>query len=318
MLKNINSITIILFLVLFNISVSKSETEESENIQNRINTLQNDIKTLEKAVYSLSNSSSVSGTSSSLSEEDIMTRHLLKLSEIEEQFKTLTNRFEEINFKIDKLSSRISKIQSDNQLRFEDLEAGGVVVKDKKKRKKLPGTGEEQEIGRISESDVEEVQEVQSTLSVDATTSVVTEKAERSEAILPKDKNVGEQYDFALSFIKVGDYDTAEVALKEFVTTYPEDKLAGNAQYWYGETFRIRQLYNDAATAYLDGYQKYPQSAKAPLNLLKLGITLVQIGEKSQGCNMISGVKTQYPEADKSILQKAQYEEKKFKCSQKS
>ena len=318
MLKNTSSIIFILFLVLFNISISKSETEESENLQNKIDALQSDIKTLEKAVYSLSNSPSVSGTKSSLSEEDIMTRHLLKLSEIEEQFKTLTNRFEEINFKIDKLSSRISKIQADNQLRFKDLEEGGVVVKGKKKRKKLPGTGEEQEIGRISESDVEETQEVQSTLSVDTATSVVTEKAERLESILPQDKNVGEQYDFALSFIKVGDYDTAEIALKEFVNTYPEDKLAGNAQYWYGETFRIRQLYNDAATAYLDGYQKYPQSAKAPLNLLKLGVTLVQIGEKSQGCNMISGVKTQYPKADKSILQKAQYEEKKFKCSQKS
>ena len=94
--------------------------------------------------------------------------------------------------------------------------------------------------------------------------------------------------------------------------------MAGNAQYWYGETFRIRQLYNDAATAYLDGYKKYPKSANAPLNLLKFGITLVQIGEKSSGCNMISGVKTQYPKADKSILQKAQYEEKKFKCSKTS
>ena len=135
--------------------------------------------------------------------------------------------------------------------------------KDKKKRKKLPGTGEEQEIGRISESDVEETQEVQSTLSVDSATSVVTEKAERTESILPQDKNVGEQYDFALSFIKVGDYETAELALREFVDNHPKHKLAGNAQYWYGETFRIRQLYVDAATAYLDGYQKYPKRSKA-------------------------------------------------------
>ena len=42
-------------------------------------------------------------------------------------------------------------------------------------------------------------------------------------------------------------------------------------------TFRIRQLYFDAATAYLDGYQNYPKSKKAPDNLLKLGITMVQL-----------------------------------------
>ena len=45
--------------------------------------------------------------------------------------------------------------------------------------------------------------------------------------------------------------------------------LSGNAQYWYAETFRIRQLYTDAASAYLEGYQKYPKSEKAPINLLK-------------------------------------------------
>ena len=126
-----------------------------------------------------------------------------------------------------------------------------------------------------------------------------------------------EQYDFALSFVKVGDYETAEVALKEFVNRNAKDELAGSAQYWYAETFRIRQLYQDAATAYLDGYQKYPNSTKAPVNLLKLGVSLVQIGEKDQGCSMITGVSKQYPKASQSVLQKAKYEEKKFDCPTK-
>ena len=99
--------------------------------------------------------------------------------------------------------------------------------------------------------------------------------------------------------------------------THPRHQLAGNAQYWYGETFRVRQLYQDAATAYLDGYQKYPKSKKAPVNLLKLGVMLVQIGEKDQGCMMILGVKEQYPKANQSVIQKAEYEKKKFSCKKK-
>ena len=99
------------------------------------------------------------------------------------------------------------------------------------------------------------------------------------------------QYEFATSFLKVGDYNTAERALKEFVQTNPNHQLAGNAQYWFAETFRIRQLYVDAASAYLEGYQKYPKSEKAPDNLLKLGVSLVQIGEKDQGCMMITSLK---------------------------
>ena len=106
----------------------------------------------------------------------------------------------------------------------------------------------------------------------------------------------------------------ALAALKEFIDKNKDHDLAGSAQYWYGETFRIRQLYSDAATAYLDGYQNYPKSKKAPDNLLKLGITMVQLGEKDQGCKMILGLKKEYPKASKSVLQKAQYEQKKFKC----
>ena len=143
--------------------------------------------------------------------------------------------------------------------------------------------------------------------------TVIAEEPEKRDSLLPN-KPADEQYEFAVSFMKIGDYETAEFALKEFIQKNKDHDLAGNAQYWYGETFRIRQLYSDAATAYLDGYQNYPKSKKAPDNLLKLGITMVQLGEKDQGCKMISGLKKEYPKASKSVLQKAQYEQKKFKC----
>ena len=110
----------------------------------------------------------------------------------------------------------------------------------------------------------------------------------------------------------------AERAFKEFIDTNNQHELAGNAQYWYAETFRIRQLFTDAASAYLEGYQKYPKSEKAPINLLKLGVSLVQIGEKDQGCLMITGVEKQYPKANQSVLQKAKYEEKKFECKKEN
>ncbi len=143
---------------------------------------------------------------------------------------------------------------------------------------------------------------------------MVTERTEK-KSLLPN-KPAKEQYEFAVSFIKVGDYETAEFALREFIDKNKDNDLAGSAQYWYGETFRVRQLYQDAAAAYLDGYQNYPKSKKAPINLLKLGSTLVKMGEKEQGCLMILGVKKEYPKASPSVLQKAEYEKKKFKCSQ--
>jgi len=314
-------IKVLIIIFLTNFCLSKVYSDEIEVILQQV---QADIKTLEKAVYSqdlnnTSNTRDLSNKELSSGDSDILTKHLLKLSELEEQFKILTNNFEEVNFKLDKLSNRITKVQTDNQMRFQDIEKSGLGNNNitANKEKTLPGSGEQQDLGGVSDSDIAAMEQIQKTQSIETVGTVVTETASRAQKILPN-KNPEEQYEFAISFIKVGDYETAELALREFVDTNPTHKLAGNAQYWYGETFRVRQLYQDAASAYLDGYQKYPKSKKGPVNLLKLGVMLVQIGEKEQGCSMILGIKDQYPKANQSVIQKAEYEKKKFSCKKKS
>jgi len=305
---------------------------DNHNLKEVIELIQKDLSTLERAVYSenfsLNEQSNDTGGDMDQNSEEVLTRHLLKLSEIEKQFQELTNKFEEINFKIDKLSSRVSKVQADNQLRFQQLEEGKEInniggsqqlssLSSENEEKILPGSSQPQDLGSISYKDNETNLENQITQSVETTGTVVTETFQAEEKILPE-APVDKQYEFATNLLKVGDYNTAERAFREFVITNSDHELAGSAQYWYAETFRIRQLYTDAASAYLEGYQKYPKSKKAPINLLKLGVSLVQIGEKDQGCLMITGVQKQYPEANQSVLQKAKYEEKKFECKKEN
>ena len=304
------------FIFAFNLLIAEEEEIYLKAISDQIQVITKDLKTLEKAVYQKSDVNSklnLKNTKSDSLNEDILTKHLLKLNEIEDQFRELTNKFEEVNFKLDKLSSRVTKIQSDTQLRFSDLEVG---VNDNQKEKKinLPGSSKPQDFGANPGYETSNLPKEQTINSIQSAQTVISEEPEKKESLLPN-KPANEQYDFAVSFMKIGDYETAEIALKEFIEKNKEHELAGSAQYWYGETFRIRQLYSDAATAYLDGYQNYPKSLKAPDNLLKLGITMVQLGEKDQGCKMISGLKKEYPKASKSVLQKAQYEQKKFKCN---
>ena len=312
---------LIKFFLIFTV-IGTSSFADSHNIYDVLDLIKKDLKTLEKAVYSESLNGNSNNTSSSnnldQNSEDVLTRHLLKLTEIENQFQELTNKFEEINFKLDKLSNRLSKVQADNQLRFQELESGNITSSNENKELTLlPGSSQPQDLGSISYKDTETKSLTQQTQSIETTGTIITETFQLEEKLLP-DENPDKQYEFAISFLKVGDYNTAERAFREFVDTNPEHKLAGNAQYWYAETFRIRQLYTDAASAYLEGYQKYPKSDKAPINLLKLGVSLVQIGEKDQGCLMIVGVKKEYPEANQSVLQKAKYEEKKFECKKEN
>ena len=305
----------VLVIFLTNIILAEEEEIYLKAISDQIQVITKDLKTLEKAVYQKSDLVSKKPSSSISSDslnEDIMTKHLLKLNEIEDQFRELTNKFEEVNFKLDKLSTRVTKIQSDTQLRFSDMENGNINSKIEKQTS-LPGSAKPQDFGAAPAYETSNLPKEQSINSIESAQTVITEQTEAKDSLLP-DKPAEDQYEFAVSFMKIGDYETAEFALKEFIDKNKDHDLAGSAQYWYGETFRIRQLYSDAATAYLDGYQNYPKSIKGPDNLLKLGITMVELGEKDQGCKMISGIKKEYPKANKSVLQKAQYEQKKFKC----
>ena len=317
---------IYLSFITFSLFFSSFAKSDNHNLYEVLELIKKDLKTLEKAVYSGSIttlSSDDNFNNIDENSEDVLTRHLLKLTEIENQFQELTNKFEEINFKIDKLSNRLSKVQADNQMRFQNIETsminGDTDLNNFSKKTNdendiLPGSSQPQDLGAVSYSDNATTETTQKIESIETTASVVTETFQTEEKLLPDD-NPENQYKFATSFLKNGDYTTAERAFREFVITNPEHNLAGNAQYWYAETFRIRQLYTDAASAYLEGYQKYPKGDKAPINLLKLGVSMVQIGEKDQGCKMINGVEKQYPDANKSVIQKAIYESKKFECN---
>ena len=323
-MHKISKLIFLKFFIFSNIFISNIVFADNHNIEEILKIIQRDIKTLEKAVYSNANSEN---SNSDLNEnsEDVLTRHLLKLSEVQEQFRQLTNKFEEINFKLDKLSNRLSKTQADNQIRFQDIETSIIagngknnltsISNNENNNKILPGSSQPQDLGSISYKDNETNKNSQEIQSVDTTATIITENFVSEEKILPKDQSPQEQYEFATSFLKIGDYTTAERAFREFVLTHSNHELAGSAQYWYAETFRIRQLYTDAASAYLEGYQKYPKGKKAPINLLKLGVSMVQIGEKDQGCKMINGVEIQYPKANQSVIQKAKYESKKFDCN---
>jgi tol-pal system protein YbgF len=338
-MKSLIKLTLINFLFFYLSSANLSFSQEQE-VGEILENIQKDLRTLERAVYSQSfsenSNSNVINKASTKESEQALTKHLLKLSEIEIQFQELTNKFEEINFKLDKLSNKLSKAQQDNQLRFEQIEQNSINNVDSSavtslpktdqtlsnnninEKKILPGSLKPQSLGEASYKDMTSSDDTQVIESVEQTEAIISEVFNAEEKILPN-ASPKEQYQFARNFLKVGDYDSAEKAFREFVLTNPDNELSGNAQYWYAETYRIRQMYTDAATAYLEGYQKYPKSKIAPENLLKLGVSLVQMGEKDQGCLMIAGVKKQYPNATQSVLQKAKYyEEKEFECKKEN
>jgi tol-pal system protein YbgF len=123
-----------------------------------------------------------------------------------------------------------------------------------------------------------------------------------------------EQYDYATGLLQRGAYPEAELAFKAFIAQHPKDPLAGNAQYWLGETYYARSDYQHAASAFAEGYQKYKSSPKAPDNLLKLGMSLGQTGKKDNACLAFRQLAKEYPNASASIKDRAARAQQRYGC----
>jgi tol-pal system protein YbgF len=125
-----------------------------------------------------------------------------------------------------------------------------------------------------------------------------------------------EQYEYAFGLLRQADYAQAEQALSRFLDKHPEHELSGNAKYWLGETFYVRGNYERAAVTFAEGFQTYPESQKAPDNLLKLGMSLAQIDRTEDACGIFAELQSRYPDAKNNILQRAQREEDRLNCGQ--
>ena len=110
------------------------------------------------------------------------------------------------------------------------------------------------------------------------------------------------------------DYAGAEGAFRQLLDTYPKDPLAGDAQYWIGETYYVRGQYKNAADAFLKGYKTYKSGQKAPDTLLKLGMALAALGQKDAACSTFNELKAKYPGAPEHIVDEAKAERKKAGC----
>jgi len=106
-----------------------------------------------------------------------------------------------------------------------------------------------------------------------------------------------QMYNEAFKHLQDGDYAGAERGFKTFTQRYPHQVLAGNAQYWLGETYYARRDYQNAMASFAEGYKAYKTSPKGPDNLLKLGITLAVLNRKSDACAVFSRFNQDYPKA---------------------
>ncbi len=126
--------------------------------------------------------------------------------------------------------------------------------------------------------------------------------------------DAGTDYEHAYASILSGDYELAEASFRNFLTTYPNDQRAPDAQYWLGESLFARGQYSQAADEFLAGYKAYPKSGKAADTLLKLGLSLAGLGERDAACSTYAEVLKKYPDSSNALRQRVAAEQAVANC----
>lgn len=121
-------------------------------------------------------------------------------------------------------------------------------------------------------------------------------------------------YDEAYGLLTGGRYAEAEEAFQAFIDRHPDHRLSDNARYWLGETFYIRDRYEEAARTFANAYQQSPEGNKAPDNLLKLGLSLASLDQTEDACTALERVTQSFPDAPETISERAREERSRLSC----
>ena len=198
-----------------------------------------------------------------------------RLNQLQQTITMLTGQVEQLQYKIQQQQTQMEKMQADYEFRIEQIEKG-------------KGGG----------------------ARPPSAPPAAHPPQPNTAAAPPAGGAQGEQlYHDAFKLLQDGDYAGAERAFKTFVQKNPQHPLAGNAQYWLGETYYARRDYQNAMTSFAEGYKVYKTSPKGPDNLLKLGVTLAALGRKPDACAVFARFGQDYPKA--TDLQKRRVEQER-------
>lgn len=226
----------------------------------------------------------------------------VRLQRLERAMSELTGRYEEATYQVSQLKDRLERINSDIDFRLKDLETKGSGGASDPFGGPKPSAAAP--AGKAPEKVVDKAPEK----PADKPTQTA------SVAPLPANANPDKQYEHAFELLRQSDYDKAEKAFSDFLVKNKGHQLAGNAQYWLGETYYVRNKFQEAAVAFAEGVQKYPKNSKAADNLLKLGMSLQQLNQKKDACTAFNQLINKFPEASASVKRRADTERRRINC----
>ncbi len=331
-----------LFLLFVSTASGIAQSSDVQALLDRINRLEADLNNVQRKVFQGQDvpAPTVSGNAPASGGEAAALLSS-RIDALEDEQRRSTGSMEELVFKVDQLSSRLDKLVLDVDFRLTEIERrlnGGVgttgavtaLPQGTSNIQSSAGNSGDQATATSSSSEgLPKGTQLLGTLKVPAAggSAIATTAPSNSPAGTDTGNNTvasvspdaaatpADQYNQAITLIRKEDYAGAEQAFSRFLEGNKDHALAGNAQYWLGETHYVRGDYPNAASAFLNGYQNYPQNSKAADNLLKLAMTLGRMEQKEEACVTFQQLEKQFSKLPARLKRIAGREKQKFGCS---
>lgn len=249
----------------------------------------------------------------------------VQLSAMQEQVQRLNGRIETLEHQLAQTTKRLEQITKDNEFRFQDLEKrvnqppvlpppGGAAGE--ANLSPQPVTPPAPRVNTLDEAQAEpEGDEAAADTDTDTVQPLKVKREPKPDASGKYHfDNPVDQYNHAFKMLNQARFDDARDLLADFVGKYPSDPLIGNAYYWLGEVYYVKRDYEAASSNFRQGYEKLPGGPKAPDNLLKLGMSLTNLGQKDKACTVLKSVQTKFPKASDNIRKTTAAELKRAGC----
>lgn len=298
-------------------------------LSDRVDRLQRDVDVLQRQIARQGGGAPAAGSAVAGNASDsFVSQTYSRFDTVNDQITNLTNRVEELTNQVNQLSARLDKLSKDVDFRLSALEKGGAPAA---AAASSAGAGPAQNQSAAAKLGTAQVPPGKERLvlvpgpqgmgpgSASSPGTVAPANAPANAVELPQGSPEA-QYEFAYGLLlqaqrEQTDFSRPEQAFREFLAANPNHRLAGNAQYWLGETYYARKDYKAAAAAFAEGVKKYPKSEKAPDNLLKLGMSLALLNRKADACGVLADLNRRFPSASAPVKTTAQRERSRLGCA---
>jgi tol-pal system protein YbgF len=215
-----------------------------------------------------------------------------RVNAIEAALTRLTNKTEELEFKLNSIATDGANRIGDLSFRLCELESDCYIMNE----------GISKPLGGVEAAAVSQ--------SMTTTTPQSDTFSETNNTQLA----VGEQADFdaAMAAMDAGDFAGAASMFQTFVDNYPGTPMTGQALFLKGEALNAQNMVADAARAYLASFSADPTGQSAPNALVQLGTALGQLGQTNEACATLGEVPNRFPGSNAAA--EAQAERQQLGC----